>query len=95
MILIDFDSHVKDASFKAPSAPGGDLMADLHNKLAMRRKGISGTKDIDSKINAAKTAAAATTPADSGPNLINRLSAMIPPPSHDSNSDESDADDWN
>lgn len=69
-------------------------MADLHNKLAMRRKGISGAKDIESTINATKATATATS-IDAGPNLINRISAMIPPPMHGSDSDESDADEWN
>lgn len=69
-------------------------MADLHNKLAMRRKGISGTKDIESTINASK-AAAATATVNSGPNLIHRISEMIPPPAHASDSDESDGDEWN
>ncbi|XP_055693901.1 WASH complex subunit 1 [Lutzomyia longipalpis] len=36
----------KPAGKKETSAPAaGDLMADLHNKLSMRRKGISGAKD--------------------------------------------------
>lgn len=80
---------------KVSTAPGGDLMADLHNKLAMRRKGISGAKDIESSINASRAAIATAATIDSGPNLINRISAMIPPPTHGSDSDESDADDWN
>lgn len=52
-------------------------MADLHNKLAMRRKGISGTKDVDY----------------SKPNMIDRMSAMIPPPSKGSDSDDSNDND--
>lgn len=42
----------------------GDLMADLHAKLAMRRKGISGTKVEEG---------------ESG-SPLDKLSAMIPPP---------------
>jgi WAS family protein 1 len=38
----------KEAASKAKAGKagggGGDLMSDLANKLAMRRKGISGTK---------------------------------------------------
>ena len=37
---------------KPPSQSGpGNLMADLHNKLALRRKGISGSKDTGATIN--------------------------------------------
>lgn len=49
-------------------------MADLHNKLALRRKGISGTRDADY----------------AKPSMIDRISAMIPAPSKQSDSDESD-----
>ncbi|XP_061390388.1 WASH complex subunit 1 [Musca vetustissima] len=52
---------------------GGDLMADLHNKLMMRRKGISGTKD-----NTTDNAAASSS--ISGNPVISRLSSLIPPP---------------
>nr|XP_023024255.1 WASH complex subunit 1 [Leptinotarsa decemlineata] len=46
---------------------GGDLMADLHNKLFMRRKGISGAKQPqENSIDADST--------------LSRISAMIPPP---------------
>ncbi|XP_055706280.1 WASH complex subunit 1 [Phlebotomus papatasi] len=31
---------------ETPAPAAGDLMADLHNKLSMRRKGISGAKDV-------------------------------------------------
>lgn len=49
-------------------------MADLHRKLAMRRKGISGTKNgQDGKA----TEVALTT--DSG-GLLSSISSMIPPP---------------
>lgn len=63
-------------------------MADLHNKLAMRRKGISGARDSD----------------NARPNMIERISSMIPPPpppsskspieSGDSD-DNGDEDEWN
>lgn len=56
------------------SAPSGDLMADLHKKLAMRRKGISGRKDDEN------TKAQDTPTAADGGGLLNRMSSMIPPP---------------
>ncbi|XP_045470587.1 WASH complex subunit 1 [Harmonia axyridis] len=59
----------------------GDLMADLHSKLAMRRKGISGAKkdnkyaEMDSR------------------DALNLISALIPPP--EEINDETDHDeDW-
>lgn len=59
----------------ASSASPGNLMDDLHKKLMMRRKGISGTKN----------------PA----NVMDRLSALIPPPSSDiKRADDGDEDDW-
>ena len=42
----------------------GDLMADLHSKLLMRRRGISGT---------------AQNPSETG-SAMDRISSMIPPP---------------
>ncbi|XP_055906607.1 WASH complex subunit 1 [Eupeodes corollae] len=62
---------------------GGDLMADLHNKLLMRRKGISGAKDGRGN------------PTDGG-GVMSRLSSLIPPPpvkSQNSSSDDEDAGD--
>ncbi|CAD7088892.1 unnamed protein product [Hermetia illucens] len=56
-------------SKKTGSKPSGDLMADLHNKLLMRRKGISGAKDQNQP----------STSSSSG-NVMDRLSALIPPP---------------
>lgn len=60
-------------------------MADLHRKLAMRRKGIAGPKD-------------AAQEASSSGNVMNKVSAMIPPPPKrapsSSNSDASDSGDW-
>lgn len=49
-------------------------MADLHKKLAMRRKGISGRKDEE---NAKVQDVPATT---DGSGLLSRMSSMIPPP---------------
>ncbi|KAG5880801.1 hypothetical protein JTB14_030819 [Gonioctena quinquepunctata] len=46
---------------------GGDLMADLHNKLFMRRKGISGAKPPQENYADAES-------------TLSRISAMIPPP---------------
>lgn len=62
-----------------PRRTGGNLMDDLHNKLALRRKGISGTKDAVS----------------SPGNVMNRISAMIPaPPPKQPESGSSEDDDW-
>lgn len=56
------------------SSPSGDLMADLHRKLAMRRKGISG---IQNGPNDAAKEMASTT---DGGGLLSSISSMIPPP---------------
>lgn len=68
---------------KPKTVTGGDLMADLHNKLLMRRKGISGAKDGQ------------TNSPESG-GVMSRLSSLIPPPpirNQNSSSDEDDAGD--
>lgn len=60
----------------------GDLMADLHAKLAMRRKGISGAKAMDDS---------------NGGNAMDKVSAMIPPPppvNDISSSTNTEDDDW-
>lgn len=62
---------------------GGDLMADLHYKLLMRRKGISGAKDGQSNL-------------PDGGGVMSRLSSLIPPPpvkNINSSSEEDDAGD--
>ncbi|ERL96144.1 WASH complex subunit 1-like [Dendroctonus ponderosae] len=72
------------------SAPkGGDLMADLHLKLQMRRKGISGSKQTDQgHLGGADSAFA-------------RMSSIIPPPTKSSDmgssvsTDDDDDDAWN
>lgn len=56
------------------SSPSGDLMADLHRKLAMRRKGISGTK------NDQNATTKETTSGTDGGGLLSSISSMIPPP---------------
>lgn len=68
---------------------GGDLMADLHLKLQMRRKGISGSKHADQgHLGGAEGAFA-------------RMSSIIPPPSKSSDvgssvsTDDDDDDAWN
>ncbi|XP_060536901.1 WASH complex subunit 1 [Cylas formicarius] len=63
--------------------PTGDLMADLHSKLLMRRKGISGTRkvDPDNSINAESTMA--------------KISAMIPAPLKTESDATSTDEDWN
>lgn len=63
------------------NSQGGDLMADLHNKLLMRRKGISGSKENKSDGTHLKDidhTQPIGTP--SGNPVISRLSALIPPP---------------
>lgn len=59
-------------------------MADLHNKLALRRKGISGIKEGQ------------TLPAiENPPNVMDRISAMIPPPPKpQTDSEASDNEEW-
>lgn len=58
-------------------------MADLHSKLFMRRKGISGTK---------KAAENAVDPETT----LGRISAMIPPPEpkNDVESTSNDEEEW-
>ncbi|XP_044740881.1 WASH complex subunit 1-like [Chrysoperla carnea] len=48
----------------------GNLMDDLHAKLSMRRKGISGSKNVNNDVGSGNPMNTA----------LNRLSAMIPPP---------------
>jgi WAS family protein 1 len=64
----------------AKPVSGGDLMADLHAKLSMRRKGISGTKKQESMD--ASTA-------------MEKISAMIPPPvPTEINENNTEDEDW-
>lgn len=67
-------------------------MADLHKKLAMRRKGISGAKEIGSQ----STNPAATAAAPSSNLIMDSISSMIPPPPKpETNTDRSEDDsDW-
>lgn len=66
---------------KQTESSGGDLMADLHLKLAMRRKGISGAKkNIDnSELDSRGT--------------LSLMSALIPPP-EETNEETDQEDDW-
>ncbi|CAG9855379.1 unnamed protein product [Phyllotreta striolata] len=60
-------------------AQGGDLMTDLHNKLFMRRKGISGAKQSqENGIDADST--------------LSRIAAMIPPPEPSNDPDSTSND---
>lgn len=73
---------------KKPSTSGpGNLMADLHAKLSMRRKGISGSKS-DSSPNVMNK--------DRGDgSVMDKISAMIPPPPKLERNTESETDtDW-
>lgn len=70
----------------APDGGGGDLMSDLFSKLTMRRKGISGSKTSDSKEKSQQNTE------DMSP--MDKISAMIPPPSKPDRSDSRDSGDW-
>nr|CAD7579315.1 unnamed protein product [Timema californicum] len=61
-------------------AEAGNLLADLHSKLALRRKGISGVNKPEISVGG----------------VMDRVSAMIPPPPapHQSSSNTEDDDDW-
>jgi len=80
---------VDNTRSKAGSAATGDLMADLHNKLMLRRKGISGSQNPGE--------------ATAGNPLMQQLSRVIPPPvqprkgsqSSDDARSEDDEDGWN
>lgn len=76
------DEQVPTTKKKPPAAPAGDLMSDLHAKLAMRRRGIAGSKE-------AKKEKAS---------IMDKVSSMIPPPSakkEESDDDSSSTDnDW-
>lgn len=76
------DQH-QSASTKS-TAPSGDLMADLHSKLMLRRKGISGTKKSEEVL--------------SGESTLAKISFMIPPPDpkedNESNEGSSNEGDW-
>lgn len=66
---------------KPPAKPAGDLMSDLHAKLAMRRRGIAGNKE------ARKEKAS----------LMEKVSSLIPPPVSASSDDDEESnsnDDW-
>lgn len=67
-------------------------MADLHKKLAMRRKGISGLKENESQ-----QSNSAANVSKAGPsNIMDSISSMIPPPPpKPASSTHSDADDDN
>ncbi|KAK6635262.1 hypothetical protein RUM44_000513 [Polyplax serrata] len=73
------DENKRIQEEKNLTSKGGDLMADLHNKLLMRRKGISGNVKKD------------TSPAVSA---MDKVSAMIPPPTHQDLSSATEDEDW-
>ena len=60
---------------------GGDLMGDLFAKLQMRRKGISGSRGNKSEETG-------------GGSAMDKISAMIPPPTDLSSSLPSDGGEW-
>lgn len=67
-------------------------MADLHKKLAMRRKGISGAKELEAQASSSTVIPSV--------NFLDSISSMIPPPpkpdTSTGNTDRSDndSDDW-
>lgn len=67
-------------------------MADLHKKLAMRRKGISGLKENEAQQSNVASASASK----AGPSsIMDSISSMIPPPPAKHHSDADDDDDNN
>ncbi|XP_067626748.1 WASH complex subunit 1 [Eurosta solidaginis] len=85
-----------DTKLKTSASGGGDLMADLHNKLLMRRKGISGAKDRENtnsvEASIEKTNVIAIT---AGNPVMSRLSALIPAPTGTQKQSDDDEDDDN
>lgn len=75
------EQEPQTAKKKPQAAPAGDLMSDLHAKLAMRRRGIAGSKE------ARKEKAS----------IMEKVSSLIPPPAkRDSTDDSGSSDsDWN
>lgn len=69
------DEQAPNAKKKPVVQPAGDLMSDLHAKLAMRRRGIAGSKE-------AKKEKAS---------ILDKVSSLIPPPKTDDDSDSSDS----
>ena len=70
---------------KEDEVVSGDLMSDLFNKLALRRKGISGANQ------AANTSDSVVPPSSA----MDKISAMIPPPAPSSAPQEDDSNsDW-
>ncbi|CAH0562139.1 unnamed protein product [Brassicogethes aeneus] len=69
-------------------APSGDLMADLHAKLSMRRKGISGSKKAENEGGGSGLL--------DGNTALGKISAMIPPPSKNdvTDSNNTEDEDW-
>lgn len=70
------DEQVPTAKKKpSAAAPAGDLMSDLHAKLALRRRGIAGSKEAKKEKSS----------------IMDKVSSMIPPPKKktDSSDDES------
>ncbi|XP_059169728.1 WASH complex subunit 1-like [Physella acuta] len=65
---------------KAPPKGGGDLMGDLHSKLSMRRKGISGNVKVGEKseLPAGNSGGASS--------ALEKISSMIPAPPKNSSS---------
>lgn len=82
----------KEKEQKAASSvsSGGDMMADLASRLAMRRKGISGAKGANNDRQSNENNSNLT----GGGSAMDKISAMIPPPAPASTSHDDD-EDWN
>lgn len=89
MLVINQEQQPAEAT-----AGTGNLMDDLHRRLALRRKGISGSKrDSDGDVSAGNSNNVAPPPPPGG--VMNRIASMIPPPPRDTSSGTSDDEDWN
>ncbi|XP_041349926.1 WASH complex subunit 1-like [Gigantopelta aegis] len=71
---------------------GGDLMSDLFSALTMRRKGISGTGKPGGGGGGGSSDKADAGP-QGGAGVMDKISAMIPPPPSQSHSNKGE-DDW-
>lgn len=76
-----------DDSGSGGGGGGGDLMGDLMKKLCMRRRGISGntSKPVSNKEKDPPST-------NGGGNVMDKISAMIPPPIPKIDEDDFDSD---
>jgi WAS protein family homolog 1 len=69
------DEQAPNTKKKPIIQPAGDLMSDLHAKLAMRRRGIAGTKEAKKEKSS----------------ILDKVSSLIPPPKADDSDSSSDS----